>query len=209
MSKFLKPNILLLFKNKFETNCFKLLNHAYYSVLDEKLSELDENDITLELVKKMRENPISSQYKIDITREYYLDDMIKVDQKADESSRIDIRFMNWSSKEKIQYFMEAKNLSESDWKKSTGAKVYFSKQATRYIKTGIDSFIQGKYSNGCLLGYIVNGTTEGVVTKLNFKLSGLFRSDEQLTRDNQNELLYFSQHNTNALRLMHVLIKLS
>lgn len=190
-----------LFKKKFESNCLKLLIHSYDKISRGHLNEKNENDITLHFVKIMRNEPLSTFYKIDITREYYLDD----EESADESARIDIRFMNWSSAEKLEFFIEAKNLSADNWKKSNGVKIICVNQISRYVRTGIDNFILAKYSKGCLLGYIVNGTVANVITKLNEQLTSSKRVAEILSKSTTGKHFYESRHA--SLTLSHVMLE--
>ena len=52
------------------------------------------------------------------------------------------------------YHIEAKNLCENNWIKSTGANINSSYQLNRYVDKGISHFISGYYpSNGCVWLY--------------------------------------------------------
>jgi hypothetical protein len=198
----LDPIIINRVRNKFEENCYKLLLDAHAKIPKGTLIEFSENNITLEIVRLMKTDPLSDFYKIDITREFYLDNT----SNADESDRIDLRFMNWKYPEKFEYFMEAKNLSENDWKKKTGSKVSHQKYLNRYITTGVDNFISGKYSKGCLVGFVVNGNAVNVIAKLNTNLSHLGRATEHLAQDATNVVKYVSRHSTSLLN--HIMLEL-
>lgn len=187
MSGNFRKNIIRSFRAQFENNCVQLLLESHKELVSKGTSfkEADENSITVQLIGCMNKNPISSDYKIDITREQYLDSAAVYAglEDPDASPRIDIRFMTWTSPEKFEYFFEAKNLYENDFTKTgnktpTNAKSY----QQRYIDTGIQNFINGKYSRGCLIGYVLEGNPEKIADKINelLKLSG--RSAECLNK---------------------------
>ncbi len=51
----------------------------------------------------------------------------------------------------------------------------------RYVKTGIDSYLSGKYpSNGCLIGYILQGKIDNIISCLNDCLCNANRTSEIL-----------------------------
>ena len=83
--------------------------------------------------------------------------------------KVDFKFAIWpgNAQDELEYFAEAKNLSQRDWQKPSGAWVRTAHYRKRYLKTGIDNYLSGRYPEGCLVGYIVNGTTSAVVMGLN------------------------------------------
>jgi len=193
----LNLNIVRQFKLQFEKNCIHLLIEGYRILKDKsKLKELSENNITVQLVKSMKTIPERVVYQISLNREaYYDDDDIYSGLKdADKSVRIDIKYSTWSSNFEYEYFMEAKNLSENDWVKShSNVKVKSLSQCKRYIETGILNFISGIYPHGCLVGYVVEGTQNGVVNRINNLLSEVKRDKEHLINEGNN-FRYISKH---------------
>jgi hypothetical protein len=98
------------------------------------------------------------------------DEILFGDKEAEEADRIDFVFShNWRRKIRFEYHGEAKNLSSKTWKKADGPKVDASKYRGRYITTGIEHLIFGKYAelDGFLIGYVVNGSAKENVTALN------------------------------------------
>ena len=180
------------------------------------LREADENSITIQLIGYMNINPISVDYKIDITREQYLDSasVYSGAKSPDTSPRIDIRFMTWTSPGKFEYFFEAKNLYENDFTKQgnktpTSSKYY----QQRYIDTGMQNFIDGKYYQGCLVGYVLEGSPENIRDKINDLLKLAGRNAEclvQKTTIDSIQYCYESSHPGKRLsRLNHYLLNLN
>ncbi|MCS3801166.1 hypothetical protein [Niastella sp. OAS944] len=215
MSGFLNKNIIHSFRMQFEDNCVQLLLDSHKELLKtgKSFKESDENAITVQLIGCMKKNPISDDYKIDITREQYFDsdEVYSGLKDPDKSPRIDIRLMNWSSAEKVEYFFESKNLYENNFtkvghKSSVDAKYY----QKRYINTGIQNFIKGIYPRGCLVGYILEGNPEAVVEKINNLLKAEMRNGECLSKKFVNEksqYCFVSFHNGGSLdNLYHYIL---
>lgn len=211
----LNQNIISLFKAKFESNCICLLLDAYTSLRSSgrQVNEESENNITAQLVGFMKKNPLRSSLEISLTRESYLDsdEIYNGLQDADKSPRIDIKYSVWNSNVEIEYYMEAKNLAENNWIKiSTGATVDAHKLRKRYIKTGIDNFIGGKYPNGCLLGFILEGDTAKIIELINKLLIAEGRAKEELSNNNSYNYHYISKHTgTSMPMLKHFMLDLS
>lgn len=189
MSGILNKNIIRSFRTQFEGNCVQLLLESHKELLSKgtKLKEADENSVTVQLIGYMEKNPISHDYKIDITREKYIDspDVYAGVEDPDTSPRIDIRFMTWTSPEKFEYFFEAKNLYENDFTKSGNKTALNAKSyQQRYIDTGIQNFIDGRYPHGCLVGYVLEGDSGRIADKINDLLKSSSRSTESLSKKN-------------------------
>ena len=155
MSGTLNPDIINLIKSSFEENCLSLLFDGFNQIENKKeCRELNENNITAQVVGRMKANPLRINLQISVSRENYYD----TDETAagiidaDESARIDIKYFTWNTNIEFEFYIEAKNLSENDWTKTSNkATVNAYKQQTRYIDTGIHNFITGRYPNGSLL----------------------------------------------------------
>ncbi len=181
--------ILGKIREKFESHCIATLFSGYKLMKEagEYRCAWEEEALTANLVKHMKLSPQSTDWKLDITPEYHLytheiTDGIK---KAKKSPRIDIRIMNWSYREKMEYFMEAKNLVENDWRKPDGSIVSASYLRARYIDTGIDNFVTKRYPRGCLAGYALEGSVDNIVEGINRMLESNRRNrpKEILKRD--------------------------
>ncbi|MBL7737718.1 MAG: hypothetical protein JNK14_00740 [Chitinophagaceae bacterium] len=213
----LNQDIINQFKLKFEGNCIYLLLDAYNSLRNSnrKVSEESENNITAQLIGFVMESQLRLDLQITLTRENYLDTDETYDglKDADKSPRIDFKYSVWSSNAEFEYYMEAKNLAENNWtKNSTGAIVDAYKLRKRYIETGIDNFTSGRYPNGCLLGYVLEGKSHKIVELLNRILITEKRAKEILVNNKAHNVSYsyYSKHDgTSSPLLKHFMLDLS
>ena len=165
--------IVASFKRGFEEKCFQLITESYASAMETKVIKLnwDENDITSELHKHIKENPLRLKWSIVTNVEQHLpkNDIEKEKGFASKLPRIDLRLVTINSSLEYEYHMEAKNLKEKD-----------SSLKRRYIDTGIDNFVSIKYENGCLLGYVLEGDLDKTVGGVNKLLKKDDRESESL-----------------------------
>ena len=142
-----------LFRQAFEYKCIKLLVDAYHSALKEKKYSKDwmENDFTSLLNHYIEENPYRIKEKITNKRENPLYNVKEKSVRgfANRENRIDLNFSTFGSDKEYHVFIEAKLLRQAD-----------RNLIKRYIETGIDSIINGKYPRGILIGYQVEGSIE-------------------------------------------------
>lgn len=164
-----------------ERCCLTLLCDGYCVVKSKGSISIDkeEEDISKELLLSINANIKRMEWQIDIIPEYrlYKNDGIA----AKSAARIDFRFSGWSTNQ-WEYFAEAKNLIEIDsFKAGRKTKISANQLHRRYIETGIDNYLSSKYpQNGCLIGYILQGKTENIVSMLNICLCALNRKTELL-----------------------------
>lgn len=146
-----------LFRQAFEYKCMKLLVDAYHSALKEKKYSKDwmENDFTSLMNHYIGKNPYRIQEKISNKREnpLYNSEEEKVRGFANRENRIDLTFSTFGSEKEFHIFVEAKLLRQAD-----------RSLIKRYIETGIDSIINGKYPRGLLIGYQTEGSIELTIT---------------------------------------------
>lgn len=179
------------FRRAFEENCIKLLVSAYHKAIIAKSINLnlEENDITAQLHKYMDSNPFRLKKRIVTNVESVLanSSLPKDRGFAAKYSRIDMRFVVFKSNIEYKYFAEAKLLKEQD-----------SKLKRRYITTGIDNFSTGKYYNGCLIAYIIEGILINVVGGINKLLKMDHRNSEILIKStcNYHNEYYESKHSS-------------
>jgi hypothetical protein len=186
--KFIHGN---LFRKAFESNCIKLLVSAYHKTIMSNLNCLDweENDITAQLYEYIDADPFRLKKRITTNVESILSNnsLPKRRGYAAKYSRIDMRFVVFRNNNEYKYFAEAKLLKERD-----------SKLKRRYIKTGIDNFTNGKYYNGCLIAYIVEGILINAVDGVNKLLKMDHRDSEILIKNtcNYHNEYYESMHSS-------------
>jgi len=127
----------------------------------------------------------------------------------------DIKFEKYAfqNQKPFTFYIEAKNLSETDWNKENDSKVVASGQIGRYIKTGIENFKTERYPNGCLAGYVVQGRIVKIIDTINKRLVKLQRYKECLSMIYSKDIIvgqFISKHITNSgnkLSLKHILLK--
>lgn len=183
------------FRDAFEQKCFQLITEAYQISLKDKIIRLDwnENDISSEIHRHIQANPLRLRWKVSTNVEADLPiDIPKVKGFADRFPRIDFRLTIFSKSYEHEYFFEAKNLRQND-----------SALKRRYIDTGIDNFVSGKYANGSLVGYLLEGNAVETINGVNSLLKKDRRNTEilNLKSDKRAKTIYVSTHsNIGALK---------
>ena len=192
------PNVRNTFRNAYEQKCYKLIISAYQTSLKEEVIQLDwnENDISSELHKHIKNNPLRIKWKISTNVEAHLpNDISKTKGFANKFPRIDFRLAVFSKNDEYEYFFEAKNLKQND-----------SALKRRYIDTGIDNFTSGKYINGSLIGYLLDGKINETINGINRLLEKDERSSESLTRkDNDLINFYYESYHSEIGVLKHLI----
>jgi hypothetical protein len=179
------------FKRAFEDVCIKLLVSAYHEAVMERSINMnwEENDITAHLHEYIDHNPFRLEKHIVTNVEHNLEDSSSIKDKgfASKYSRIDMRFVVFRRNLEYKYFAEAKLLKEKD----SGLK-------RRYIDTGIDNFTSGRYYNGCLIAYIIDGILIKVVEGINKLLKNCQRGSEILIKSTckYHDEYYISEHSS-------------
>lgn len=195
----LDNEIYQTFKSAFENRCFKLLIQAYQTSLNSKVIQLDwdENDISSELHEYIKVNPLRSKWKVSSNVEAHLPiDIPKVKGFSATFPRIDFRLTSFVSTFEYEYFFEAKNLKEKD-----------SALKRRYIETGINNFISGKYKDGSIVGYLLEGATIKTVVGINKLLNKDSRKNESLTlKPNELHADYYESKHTSVGTLKHFIL---
>ena len=88
----LRSTVYVKFKDAFEQKCFRLIIEAYQTSLTEKAIQIDwnENDISSELHRHVKENPLRLKWKVSTNVEADIPkDFPKVKGFADKFPRID------------------------------------------------------------------------------------------------------------------------
>lgn len=213
----LLPGIVDRFRAAYENNCIGLLVDGYRRLLASGTVDInwEEEKITMELARYMKASNLERNLRIHIVAEprLYADAAYVADSLPKEAPKIDLQLLNWSSAYELTYNIEAKNLAENDWTKSTGANVSHSALTARYLDTGVENFINDRYATGCLAGYVLNGKVENVVVNLNGLLAKRERSFESLSHGSPVEgytFCYKSLHqkstNGDNFTIAHILL---
>jgi hypothetical protein len=144
--------------------------NAYQTALNKKEIQLDwdENDISAQLHEYINDDPLRIELRIATNVESHIfQNVVKNKGFASKFPRIDFRFTTFSINCEWKYFFEAKNLKQSD-----------SSLKRRYIETGISNFTSGKYFNGSLIGYLLEGTVKETIDGINSLLKKDLRTSE-------------------------------
>lgn len=188
------------FRNAFEQKCFRLIVDAYETSLTEQVIQLDwnENDISSELHRHIKENPLRLKWKVSTNVEADIPkDIPKVKGFSDTFPRIDFRLTSFISTYEYEYFFEAKNLKQND-----------SALKRRYIDTGIDNFVSKKYVNGSLIGYLLEGTTNETIKGINNLLTKDKRNTEILIfKSNKLIKTYYESTHSEIGVLKHIILE--
>lgn len=152
--------------------CIELLIESYNMIVHSKEYDLDwdEEQFSAHIISNMNKHPLTKKHHlhIDIEKKLLNKDKLPINENNPKYlPRIDISIASWILKkdEKTTYFLEAKNLYENNYKSKIS-----SKYLNRYIDTGIENFRVGKYTNGSLIGYVLNGKISNIINKLNIQL---------------------------------------
>jgi len=188
-------------KKKFPTIeevSFKVLIEAYLKIIELNQYDIDweEEQINLELVRFMKKSEfgIIKELTIGIERKLFNENKPPInDNNPKKLPRIDINIVSWRFQKgkALEYFFEAKNLYENNYKKKVA-----SQHINRYIDTGIENFRISRYYNGSLVGYVLEGNTTKIIEKLNKQLT-----KDRVTEDGKyknraiNHLSSFEQKN--------------
>lgn len=217
MSGKLKSSIIQDFESSFVQNCLILWGEAFACIKANKTVTIDweEENISALFFDYIDKSEHAIALNINIADEHrlYYNSILSGVKSAKSASRIDFRLTTNCTEQlkRIEFFIEAKNLIENDcFKAGIKTKVSARKLHERYIKTGIDNFISSKYpSNGCLVGYILQGDQEEIVLMVNLCMRELCRAKENLLRINANipalNYVFCSTHG--SLQLKHYFLK--
>jgi hypothetical protein len=211
----LSPHIKRLFQQSLVNKCHKILIDGYNAMKSANiplLHEMEEDNITANLIEYMNIVPETKHSSFLISPQYplYNSAVLSGAQIAKASPVIDIRLFCWTASGSFDYYIEAKNLSKKNWKKSNLAVVNSTYYKKRYITTGIDHFVSGYYPKGCLIGYVVNGLCASIVPDINAILVSMARNSEVL--GNKQTLFghrecYDSTHNK-GYNLKHFILQI-
>jgi hypothetical protein len=194
----LNPEIIEKAKNAFEQKCFRLIIEAFRTSFDEKIVQLDwnENDISSEIHKNIKENPLRMKWKVSTNVEADIPkDIPKKKGFADKFPRIDFRLTTFSKTEEYEYFFEAKNLKQND-----------STLKRRYIDTGINNFTSGKYENGSLVGYLLEGKIDETIKGINALIVKDKRNSEILNLESHKLMKSYYESNHSEIGILKHLI---
>lgn len=197
--------------------CIDMLIQAHkLALIDNNFStNWKEDTFTAHLLVYLDHLKIEEQWCINPQVALYLKEISQGLISPLKAPKPDIKFEKYAfrNRKPFTFYIEAKNLSETNWEKEKGSKVVASGQIRRYIKTGIENFKIERYPNGCLAGYVVQGRIVKIIDKINKRLVKLQRYKECLSMIYSEDIIvgqFISKHITNSgnkLSLKHILLK--
>ena len=199
----------------FENACTIILIKAYRNMKNDGNYSLEwkETQFSALLIGYMRNIRENEDLGLRIDPENYLydEDILSGIRDPDTSSRIDIRICGSWVNEKIYYGIEAKILIENRAYKKRPHQL-----RNRYIETGINNFINEKYSKhmnkACIIGYVIQGNSTNIVNYINNKLINEGRKIEILSNKNtinNHKDCWCSSHtknNRSNIKLCHIML---
>ena len=130
-------------------------------------------------MEKIRDE-VDIAFQIDPECYQHYIEIIEKGLNPNKAPGIDIRIKGGWVQRDIHYAVEAKILVENDWR--TRRSSYL---CGRYINTGIDNFVEGRYSpiipKGCLVGYVIQGSALNIKNKINALMILRERENEKLS----------------------------
>ena len=167
----------------FEMASLWLLTEAFKRMRQEAIYEKDwkETRFSAHLIGYMRKIRDDKDWNLRIDPESYLyrEGILNGLEDPDTAPRIDFKISGGWVQEDIYYGIEGKILVEKNWQTRNASKL-----RARYIDTGIDNFVNGRYSvevpRGCIVGYVVQGAVAQISQKINNLLIYRGRKDECL-----------------------------
>jgi hypothetical protein len=168
----------------FEQACLWVLTEAFKLMRREKPYDLEwkETRFSAHLIGYMQKIRDREDLGLRIDPEGYLyrKEILEGLEDPDTAPRIDIKISGGWVYEDIYYGIEGKILVEKNWRTRREYDL-----RARYIDTGIDNFVRGRYSpgvsRGCVVGYVVYGSAPKIAFKINDLLIYRERKSECLT----------------------------
>lgn len=196
-------------KEVFYSNCDILLVKAYYQLLNEKKYKKtwEEDTFTTNMHRALddicqdQDIPYMPMYQ-----EHQLtSDILSGSVRPIKARKIDIVFATFF-KPRIKYGVEVKILAETNFGSRNANQL-----AKEYVVSGVDRFVRKEYdTDGCMIGYVVNGNITSVYNMINQVFENLKRKPEKLNDQHTIEnysCCYLSEHKDFFLK--HILFHFS
>lgn len=198
----------------------QVLIEAYNLIIIKKEYSFDweEEQFSSLLISEMNKQYLTTKWNLNITTERKLLNENKLPINENNPKylpRIDISITSWlfEKNKPTEYFFEAKNLCEKNWKKSDNTRVSAKYYLDRYISTGVENFRIKKYFNGILIGYILQGDKLNIINALNSRLLNNLNTIQEIKNSNflsSCSDIYHSKHQTPAtdsIEIKHIFLK--
>lgn len=177
VSKFVKAD------DAVTNECCSLIVCSYFKTLSEKklLKSWGEETVTHHIKKHLRKCISERGLTYSVTPEYPEDDEAIEDGLKAPLRQVyfDLVFTTFKKKQEYFFGVEAKIVIENNFLKR-----YATQELSEYISNkGMRKYLDGIYKkNGCMIGYVMEGSTDAIVKKINDIIlsSNLFSNNEIL-----------------------------
>lgn len=177
-------------KNNLCLQCMTMFVDAYKLAVSNKVYsiEWDEDQFTAHLCGHLNQLKVKEQWFVSPQQPYYTEKHYSGLEHTNLAPRPDTHFEKyvWENESPFEFTIEAKNLKSND-----------SHLKARYIDTGIENFRNKRYPDGCLAGYVIQGTADECANAINSLLLKRNRASEGLIKTNfiiGFESSYMSEH---------------
>lgn len=193
-----------LFK-AFHDNCIVLIGDACQYLKDKNIVTIDwdEENISANIFTYIDQSSKAMNWKIFVADEarLYNNQILEGNKRSKNVPRIDLKLGSWDNVSRINFYVEAKRLIQNKCFKKGRKSLLDPKQIQkRYVETGIGHYISGYYpSNGCMLGYILEGEISLIVDAVNEIIEKDYSTSEKIHDGFQTTIgidrYYISNHN--------------
>ena len=202
----LDSDIVIKLYTEVKNHCGEIIQQGYQGYLADtsKIFSEDETTITAGLYDHIQSIVETDDLPFIVVPEFhqYTTPIRKGKVSPNKAKRFDLHFTNFNYRPRIKFGIEAKLLAE---KNTSTKRANF--LIDEYIgDAGMGKFLKGIYEdNGFMLGYILNGNTNSIVSRINLKISSTYSMEEQLSK---SERYYISTYHLNkdSKELFHVFL---
>jgi hypothetical protein len=205
----LDNEIVCIFCKNVKHDCIELIENGYKNYLSDtdKIFSSDETTITAGIYNHICKIIDDVDLPIHVVPELhqYTAAIKKGEVNPNKAKRFDLYFIDLQYNPRVKFGVEAKLLAEQTTS---------TKSATTLINEYVENAGMGKFINkiyedeGFMLGYILNGTPDKIVGKINLKITAVYTAKEQLVVYKKH---YISSYSFEDIRkeLHHVFLDFS
>lgn len=202
----LDDDIVRLLYQNVKQDCIELIENGYKNYLTdtEKIFSADETIITAGIYDHIDKiiDEVDLPFIVVPELHQYTTKIKKGEINPNKAKRFDLHFTHFQFKPRIKFGVEAKLLAEQPTPtKSPNVLI------NEYVENaGMGKFINKIYENdGFMLGYILNGKTDSIVSKINLKVIATYSDKEQLSKHKKHYVSSYSFGNTRK-ELHHIFL---
>lgn len=205
----LDNDIVLKLYSDVRNHCAEIIEQGYQNYFADTTKDFseDETTITAGLYNHIETMVEADELPFTVVPEWhqYTTSIRKGKVNPNKAKRFDLYFTHFNSKPRIKFGVEAKLLAE----KNTSTK-RASLLIDEYVEdAGMGKFLNGIYeTDGFMLGYILNGKTDKIVTSINLKITSIYSAGEQI-RKNISQYLSTYTRNEQPKELRHIFLDFS